>query len=82
LVTSKRYAPDESWTKEKDWWVQSPWTAVRAGKLIHIVCEAESGSDTFLHLQVPASFFLKHSAQLATIAPVKIILFLAADEVS
>jgi hypothetical protein len=79
LVTSKYYAPEESWTKEKAWWIQIPWSAVRAGKLIHIVCEAEPGSRDFRHLQVPAAFFLEHERDLATLAPDKINLFLAAD---
>ena len=68
LVTSKYYAPEESWTKEKAWWIQIPWSAVRAGKLIHIVCEAEPGSRDFRHLQVPAAFFLEHERDLATLA--------------
>ena len=79
LVTSKYYAPEESWTKEKAWWIQIPWSAVRAGKLIHIVCQAERGSPGFRHLQVPAAFFLEHERDLATLAPGKINLFLAAD---
>ena len=79
LVTSKRYAPGESWTKEKAWWIQIPWSAVRAGKLIHIVCEVEPGSGDFRHLQVPAAFFLAHEQDLGTLQPDKINLFLAAD---
>lgn len=79
LVTSKRYAPEESWTKEKAWWIQIPWSAVRDGKLIHIVCEAEPGSGDFRHLQVPAAFFLQHDQDFATLHPDKINLFLAAD---
>ncbi len=78
VVTSKFYTPGESWTKEKAWWIQIPWSAVRAGKLIHIVCQAERGSRDFRHLQVPASFFLEHERDLATMAPDKINLFLAA----
>jgi len=57
-----------------------PWSAVRAGKLIHIICEADRGSGAFRHLQVPASYFLQHEDDLATLAPDKINLFLAADE--
>ena len=79
LVTSKRYAPEESWTKAKAWWIQIPWSAVRAGKLIHIVCEAEPDSRDFRHLQVPAAFFVEHERDLATLQPDKINLFLAAD---
>ena len=79
LVTSKRYAPEESWTRGKAWWIQVPWSAVRAGKLIDIVCEAEPGSGEFRHLQVPAAFFLEHERDLATLRPDKINLFLAAD---
>ena len=52
---------------------------MRAGKLIHIVCEAEPGSRDFRHLQVPAAFFLEHERDLATLRPDKINLFLAAD---
>jgi hypothetical protein len=80
VVTSKRYAPDESWTKEKAWWIQVPLSAIAAGKTIHIVCEAEPGSNEFRHLQVPASFFDQHRDELATIGDDKINLFLSADD--
>ena len=80
MVASKRYAPDESWTKKKAWWVQVPSAAVRAGKIIHIVCEAEPGAGTFRHLQVPATFFVQHLDEFATIGEDKINLFLSADE--
>jgi hypothetical protein len=78
-VTSKRYGPEESWTREKAWWIQIPWSAVRAGKVIHIVCEREPGSGDFRHLQVPAAFFLEHERDFATLQPDKINLFLAAE---
>lgn len=47
VVTSKRYTPEESWTKSKAWWVQVPASVIKAGKTIHIVCESEPGSKTF-----------------------------------
>ncbi len=80
VVTSKRYAPDESWTKEKAWWIQVPAAAVREGKTIHIVCETEPGAKSFRHLQVPAEFFQEHLDAFATIGDDKINLFLSADE--
>jgi hypothetical protein len=78
LVTSKFYRPDESWTQDKAWWVQIPWSAVRAGKTAHVVLEASPGSQEFRYLQVPAEFFLTHERDLALLAPDKINLFLTA----
>lgn len=80
VVTSKRYAPEESWTKEKAWWAQVPAAAIRSGKMIDIVCETEPGAKTFRHLRVPADFFQKHLDDFATIGDDKINLFLAADK--
>lgn len=80
VVTSKRYAPDESWTKEKAWWVQVPASAIKEGKTIHVVCEAEPGSSKFRHLVIPAKFFQQHLDDFATIGQDKINLFLAAEE--
>lgn len=80
LVASKRYAPDESWTKEKAWWIQVPASAIRAGKTIHILCQSQPGTKQFRHLEVPAQFFQEHLDDLATIREDKINLFLAADE--
>jgi hypothetical protein len=80
VVTSKRYAPDESWTKEKAWWIQVPAAAIREGQIIDIVCEAEPGTHRFRHLRVPAAFFQQHFDQFATIGDDKINLFLAAEE--
>jgi len=80
VVTSKRYRPDESWTKEKAWWVQVPASAVRDVETIHIVCEAEPGKRDFRYLKVPATFFLEHLDDFATIGEDKINLFLAAEE--
>lgn len=79
VVASKRYAPDESWTKAKAWWVQIPSGAVRAGKTIEILCEAERGSGTFRHLRVPAAYFQQHLDDLSTIRDDKINLFLSAE---
>jgi hypothetical protein len=78
LVTSKFYRPDESWTQSKAWWVQIPWPAVRAGKTIHVVLEAAPGSPALRYLRVPAQYFIEHESELATLAPDKINLFLAA----
>jgi hypothetical protein len=80
VVTSRRYPPEESWTRAEAWWVQVPTSAIRAGKIVHIVCEAERESNTFRHLQVPSSFFLQHLDEFATIGEDKINLFLSADE--
>jgi len=80
IVTSKRYSPDESWTKSKAWWVQVPASAVRAGKTIHIVREAEPSSHRFRHLEVSAAFFQERLDDFATIGDDKINLFLSADE--
>jgi hypothetical protein len=79
VVISKLYAPDESWTKEKAWWVQIPPSAIREEKTIHIVCEAEPGAGQFRYLRVPAVFFHQHLDSFATIGEEKINLFLAAD---
>lgn len=78
LATSKLYAPEESWTKDSAWWVQIPWSAVRAGKAIHIVLEAARQSTEFRYLQVPAAYFREHETDLALQEPDKISLFLAA----
>jgi hypothetical protein len=79
IVASKRYAPEESWTAEKAWWIQVPSSAIRADKEIHILCEAERGAGTFRHLKVPASYFQEHLDELATIGDDKINLFLSAE---
>jgi hypothetical protein len=79
LVTSKFYRPDESWTKDKAWWVQIPWSAVRAGKAIHVVLEASPGSLELRHLMVPAAYFVEKARDLAVLAPDKINLFLGAS---
>jgi len=79
IVASKRYAPDESWTKEKAWWVQVPLSVVDAGETVHIVCEAQPGARTFRHLKVPGSFFQQHLDDFATIGEDRINLFLAAE---
>lgn len=79
LVTSKLYRPEESWTKDSAWWVQIPWSAVRAGKAIHIVLEAAPHSADLRYLQVPAAYFREHERGLAIQEPDKISLFLAAD---
>jgi hypothetical protein len=79
VVTSKRYAPDESWTGEKAWWVQIPAEAVRQGHDIHVVCEADAGPTRFHHLRVPADFLLEHLDYFATIGVDKINLFLSAE---
>lgn len=79
VVTSKRYSPDESWTKEKAWWVQVPLSAIQQGKPIDIVCQVEPGQTDFYHLRVPAAFFVEHSKAFATIGEDKINLFLAAE---
>lgn len=80
VVTSKRYRPDESWTKSKAWWIQVPLSAINAGRLIHIVCEIEPGSRDFRHLQVPATFFQSNMTAFALIGTDKINLFLSADD--
>ena len=79
VVASKRYAPDESWTKQKAWWVQVPAAAIREGKTIEILCEAEKGSGTFRHLRVPAAYFQQHIDGFATIGKDKVNLFLSAE---
>lgn len=79
VVASKRYAPDESWTKEKAWWVQVPAAAIRDGKTIEILCEVERGSGTFRHLRVPAAYFQQHLDALATIGDDKLNLLLSAE---
>lgn len=56
-MTSKRYAPDESWTKEKAWWIQVPAAAIKEGKTIHIVCEAERRANRFATSKCPRTFF-------------------------
>jgi hypothetical protein len=80
LVTSKRYRPDESWTKSKAWWIQVPLSAINAGKLIHIVCQTEPKSRKFRRLQVPATFFRSNARHFALIGGAKVNLFLSADE--
>lgn len=80
VVTSKWYRPDESWTKEKAWWVQVPAAPVREGRVIDIVCEAEPGTHSFRHLRVPAAFFQQHIDDFATIGDDTINLFLAAEK--
>jgi hypothetical protein len=55
-------------------------SAISAGKLIHIVCEAEPGSRDFRHLQVPAAFFEANMRQFKMIGRDKINLFLSADD--
>jgi hypothetical protein len=80
IVTSKWYAPDESWTKETAWWIQVPASAIRDGKTIHILCQAEPNAKHFRHLEVPADFFQRHLDEFATIGDDKINLFLSADE--
>lgn len=80
LVTSKRYAPEESWTKDKAWWIQIPLSAVSRGRDIDIVCEAAPGSGEFRHLRVPAQFFEEHAAELSMLGDEKFNLFLAAVE--
>lgn len=79
LVTSKLYAPEESWTGGRAWWIKIPWSAVRGGKLIHMVCEGDSVGTPLRHLQVPAAFFLQHEPEFVTLAPGHINLFLAAE---
>lgn len=79
VVTSKLYAPNESWTRDLAWWVQVPAAAIREGKTIHIVCEAVgAGKTKFRYLRVPAAFFQEHLDDFATIGDEKINLFLAA----
>lgn len=80
VVASKRYAPDESWTKDKAWWLQVPASAIRGGKTIHLLCEKEPGARTFHHLEVPARYFEEHLDDFAIIGEDKINLFLAATE--
>jgi hypothetical protein len=80
IVASKRYRPDESWTKSKAWWIQVPLTAIEAGNVIHIMCEAEPGSRAFRHLQVPAAFFKARLRKFALIGEKKVNLFLSADD--
>ncbi len=80
VVASKRYAPDESWTKDKAWWIQVPASAVTAGKTIHILCEKDPGSKSFHHLEVPAAFLEQHLDDFATIGEDNINLFLAATK--
>ncbi len=80
VVTSKRYAPDESWTKSRAWWIQIPAEPIREGKEVHILCEAASKSSTFRYLIVPAAVFQDHLEEFATIGDNKINLFLSADE--
>lgn len=79
LATSKLYRPEESWTKDSAWWVQIPWSAVRAGKTIHIVLEAAAQSPELRYLQVPAAYFRDHERDLSLQEPDKISLFLSAD---
>jgi hypothetical protein len=79
VVTSKLYGPDESWTKEKAWWIPVPLSAIQAGKTIHIVCEAADPGRRFHHLQVPAAFFEQRLRDFAGIGDDKINLFLAAE---
>ncbi|HEX6574319.1 MAG TPA: hypothetical protein VF042_05050 [Gemmatimonadaceae bacterium] len=78
VLTSKRYLPGESWTKEKAWWVWVPLSAIRAGKTILIVCQAERQSSNFRLLEVPAEFFKKHLAGFAE-RDDKLNLFLSAE---
>ena len=80
LATSKFYGPDESWTKDKAWWVQIPWSAVRGTAEVHIVLEASPNSQAWRYLRVPTEYLLSHRRDFATIAPDSINLFLCADE--
>jgi hypothetical protein len=79
LVTSKFYRVEESWTKEQAWWVQIPWSVVHAGKVVHVVLEAQPGSQAVRYLRVPAAYFLSHERGLAVQSPDKISLFLCAE---
>ena len=79
IAASKRYSPDESWTKAKAWWIQVPLAAVERESIIHLVCEADSAERGFHHLEVPASFFRQHMKQFALIGVDKINLFLAIE---
>ena len=78
-VTSKFYVPEESWTRARAWWVQSPAAAIRQNAVIHILCEAEPGSQSFRWLQVPDGFFKDHLDDFATIGDNKINLLLSAE---
>lgn len=80
VVTSKLYAPDESWTRETAWWIQVPAAAIKNGETIHILCEAVPGTKKYRHLAVPAEFFQQHLDDFAMIGEDKINLFLSADE--
>jgi hypothetical protein len=79
VYASKRYAPGESWTREKAWWIQIPDAAIRRSNTIHILCEAETGAGSFRHLQVPAAYLAEHRTAFATIGGDKLNLFLSAE---
>ena len=79
VVASKRYGPDESWTKEKAWWIHVPIRALRANELIFVLCEASPGSGSFRLLEVPSKFLLNRINDFKTIGGDKLNLFLAAE---
>jgi hypothetical protein len=78
VVASKFYMPDESWTKDKAWWIQIPLFAVEFEEMVHILCQSAPRSAEFRHLQVPASFLAEHRNDFAMIGDDKINLFLTA----
>lgn len=79
IVTSRRYAPDESWTKSKAWWLQIPLHALDRFPIVHLVCEAPEDDEPFHHLQVPSDFLKARLQDFALIGGDRINLFLSAD---
>jgi hypothetical protein len=79
VVTSRRYAPDESWTKSKAWWLQIPLGALDRFSVVHFVCEAPDDDEPFFHLRVPSEFLKAKTHEFALIGGNTINLFLSAD---
>lgn len=82
VSVSKLYRPKESWTSARAWWFEFPESIVRGAGLrsIHLLCEAETATPGFYHLQVPTRFLEEHKVAVGyRAAEDKYSLFLSAE---
>jgi hypothetical protein len=78
IITSRFYAPEESWTGDDAWWIQVPLKAIEQGEELHFVCQQKPPGGGFHYLRVPAEFMRDRLDEFAIINGSHVNLFLDA----
>lgn len=78
ILTSKYYAPDESWSGADAWWIQIPLAALDQDPFLHVVVQQAPGSTEFRYLRLPTAYLRQYAKGLATVKDTHLSLVLDA----